>query len=65
MGTYIDSNFVLHGYLRTPDGNIVTVDPLGSVLTWSSGMNDSGTITGYYLDANNVTHGFLRISREE
>jgi hypothetical protein len=33
MGTYIDSNFVFHGYLRTPDGNTVTVDPLGSVFT--------------------------------
>jgi hypothetical protein len=65
MGTYIDSNFVHHGYLRTPDGNIVTVDPLGSVFTWSSSMNDSGVITGYYLDANSVYHGFLRIPRED
>jgi hypothetical protein len=65
MGTYIDSNFVYHGYLRTPDGNIVTVDPLGSVFTWSSSMNDSAVITGYYLDANSVYHGFLRIPRED
>ena len=65
VGTYIDSNFVFHGYLRTPDGNTVTVDPLGSVFTWSSGMNGLGTITGYYLDANSVTHGFLRIPRED
>jgi len=61
MGTYIDSNFVYHGYLRTPDGKIVTVDPSGSVSTSSSGMNDLGAITGYYLDTNNVYHGFLRI----
>jgi len=65
MGTYIDSNFVYHGYLRTPDGNIVTVDPLGSVFTWSSSMNDSAVMTGYYLDANSVYHGFLRIPRED
>jgi hypothetical protein len=56
---------VYHGYLRTPDGNIVTVDPLGSVFTWSSSMNDSAVITGYYLDANSVYHGFLRIPRED
>jgi hypothetical protein len=61
MGTYIDSNFVYHGYLRTPDGKIVTVDPSGSVFTLSSGMNNLGAITGYYLDANNVYHGFLTI----
>jgi len=60
MGTYIDTNFVYHGYLRTPDGKIVTVDPSGSVFTWSSGMNDFGAITGYYADANGVYHGFLR-----
>jgi hypothetical protein len=63
MGTYIDSNFVYHGYLRTPDGKIVTVDPSGSVLTWSSGMNDLGAITGYYLVSNGVYHGFLRTTR--
>jgi hypothetical protein len=61
MGTYIDSNLVYHGYLRTPDGKIVTVDPSGSDFTWSSGMNNWGAITGYYLDSNNVYHGFLRI----
>jgi hypothetical protein len=60
-GTYIDANFVFHGYLRSPNGNIVTVDPAGSVFTLSSSMNDLGAITGYYLDTNNVYHGFLRV----
>lgn len=64
MGTYIDSNFVYHGYLRTPDGKIVTVDPLGSVFTWSSSMNDLGAITGYYGDPNNVYHGFVRLFKD-
>ena len=64
MGTYIDSNFVYHGYLRTPDGKIVTVDPSGSTFTWSSGINDLGAITGYYADTNGVYHGFLRIPGE-
>jgi hypothetical protein len=61
MGTYIDSNFVYHGYLRSVDGKIVTVDPSGSVFTWSAGMNDLGAITGYYGDSSGVYHGFLRI----
>jgi hypothetical protein len=64
MGSYIDANGVFHGYLRSPRGKVVTVDPLGSFFTWSSSLNDFGTITGYYLDANNVFHGFLRIPSE-
>jgi hypothetical protein len=59
-GIYIDANDVLHGYLRTLDGKSATVDPLGSILTWASGINDRGAMTGYYVDANFVYHGFLR-----
>ena len=60
-GIYIDTNFVYHGYLRSPEGKIVTVDPVGSIFTFSDGINDLGSITGYYVDANDVYHGFLRI----
>lgn len=60
-GNYIDTNYQLHGYLRTPDGNVVSFDPTGSTYTWSSGINDFGVITGYYIDGNGVYHGFLRI----
>jgi hypothetical protein len=58
-GVYIDANFVYHGYLRSPGGKIVTVDPVGSTFTFPDGINDLGWITGYYLDANGVYHGFL------
>lgn len=60
-GNYIDSNDVLHGYLRSPDGNITTVDPAGSEFTWSSGIDDLGAITGYYLDADGIYHGFVAL----
>jgi hypothetical protein len=60
-GVYIDGNFVYHGYLRSSDGTIVTVDPVGSTFTFPDGINDAGSITGYYIDANGVSHGFLRI----
>ncbi|MGA8508093.1 MAG: hypothetical protein WB762_20995, partial [Candidatus Sulfotelmatobacter sp.] len=60
-GIYIDTNFVYHGYLRSPEGNIVTVDPVGSTFTFPVGLNDLGTMAGYYVDANGVYHGFLRI----
>jgi len=60
-GQYIDANLVQHGYLRSAEGRITSIDPQGSFYTFSSGINDSGAITGYYRDVNNVYHGFLRI----
>jgi hypothetical protein len=60
-GIYIDTNFVYHGFLRSPDGKFATVDPTDSVFTWPSGLNDFGAITGYYYDANSVAHGFIRL----
>ena len=60
-GVYIDTNFVYHGYLRSPEGKIVTVDPIGSTFTFPDGINDLGVTTGYYVDTNNVYHGFLRL----
>lgn len=59
-GSYWDSNNVQQGYLRTPEGSFVTIDPPGSTGTQPESINDSGAIMGYYLDANNVYHGFLR-----
>jgi hypothetical protein len=60
-GNYIDDNNVLHSYMRSAKGKIVTIDPAGSIYTWSSGINDFGAIVGYYYDANWVAHGFLRV----
>lgn len=60
-GVYVDTNFVAHGYLRSPEGKFATVDPVGSVGTYPSGLNDFGGMTGEFVDANNVYHGFLRI----
>jgi hypothetical protein len=60
-GTYIDSNGYLHGYLRTPNGKITTVDPNGALYTFTASINDSGAVTGAYIDANYVYHGFVRI----
>jgi hypothetical protein len=59
-GSYWDSNNVQHGYLRTPAGTFVTIDPPGSAWTQPENVNDSGAIVGYFLDVNNVYHGFLR-----
>jgi hypothetical protein len=59
-GEYIDANNNYHGYLRSPEGKIVSFDPSGSVFTLPFSINDGGVITGYYADANFVYHGFLR-----
>lgn len=69
-GVYFDANFVSHGFLRTPDGEVRSFDaPRAATVTpqapwyWMGtlpvSINDRGTITGYYIDANNVSHGFL------
>jgi hypothetical protein len=63
-GSYVDSNNVQHGFLRTPDGASVTVDPPGSTVTQPESINNSGAIVGYYRDASNVFHGFLRTQAE-
>jgi hypothetical protein len=60
-GLYSDSNYVDHGYVRSPQGKIVTFDPPGSIGTFPFVINNAGTVLGYYLDANDVYHGFLRI----
>lgn len=60
-GAYIDGNGFIHGYLRNPNGKIVTIDPKDALLTFIASINDSGAITGAYLDANYVYHGFVRI----
>jgi hypothetical protein len=59
-GSYSDSNYVQHGFLRYPSGAFVTLDPPGSTWTQPESMNNSGAIVGYYMDAGNVLHGFLR-----
>lgn len=60
-GVYVDANNVYHVYLRNPEGNIVTVQPKGSLFTFPAGINDSEIVAGYYAGANGVYHSFLRI----
>jgi hypothetical protein len=64
-GYYIDASYVVHGFLRSPQGTFTTFAPPGAGPNGvncygdcSLGLNDFGVITGFYLDANNVYHGF-------
>jgi hypothetical protein len=67
-GHYIDSNNVIHGFLRSPAGDkLITFDAPGAGAAAGSGqgtfpesISDAGAITGRYNDAHNVNHGFLR-----
>jgi hypothetical protein len=65
-GYYADANWVVHGFLRTPDGRITTFDAphagtASGMGTYTSSINSAGVITGPYTDGNGVTHGFLRL----
>lgn len=66
-GNYIDSNNVSHGFLRSPEGRLMTVDAPGASSaagtfdgTFPTGINDGGTVAGNYIDSKDLVHGFLR-----
>ena len=54
LGGYVDSNFVNHGFLWSPDGEYTTID-VGSGSTYPIDMNPAGDITGI-----SASQGFLR-----
>src|SRR5271155_2303948 len=66
VGSYADSNGVLHGYLLS-NGTPTTLDVLSAGPgTQAFGINDSGQIVGEYFGTNNGgvgwggdVHGFL------
>ena len=67
-GTYVDENFLFHGFVRAQDGTITGFDVPGGVITQIGGrdlftpgaMNPAGAITGTYFDENGVGHAFVR-----
>ena len=60
-GTYFDEGFMSHGFLRAPNGTLITFDAPGAVYgTNAEAINALGLITGYYLDSTAALHGFLR-----
>ncbi len=64
-GTYLDASMVLHGFVRTAAGDVITsLDAPGAGTgglqgTLAIGINTAGNITGGYLDSSNVAHGFV------
>jgi probable HAF family extracellular repeat protein len=48
-----------HGFVRSPDGSIRTVDVPGASITGANGINNRGAVVGTYVDADGRSHGFL------
>jgi hypothetical protein len=66
-GDYVDSNNVMHGFLRARDGKIMDfVVPgasayCGAWVDGAAGINPAGAIVGAYLEAPGyVDHGYVR-----
>ena len=66
-GGYVDPNFVVHGFVRDPEGAITTFDAPGAGTIVGSfqgttplAINPAGEVTGYYFDTNFFVHGFFR-----
>jgi hypothetical protein len=64
-GSYIDSAFVRHGFLRDKNGVITTFDVPGAGTgpgqgTFPFAISLGEEITGFYVDGTNANHGFLR-----
>jgi len=68
-GTYADANNVMHGFLRTRQGRVITFDVPGAGTatdrhegTLGLAINAAGEITGAYFDSNYVLQGFLLLT---
>ena len=68
-GSYFDAGFFGHGFFRDASGNITQFDAPGAGtdstgcsfgLTFPTGINAAGEITGQYFDPQCLGHGFLR-----
>jgi hypothetical protein len=64
-GYYHDQNNIYHGFLRVPDGKIITFDVPSEGTGPGLGpspyaINREGMIAGAYFDASGESHGFVR-----
>ena len=67
-GYYFDAGGLIHSFLRTPEGTVITFDPPGATCSTSTSntcsvsydINSAGVVAGTYQDASGNGHGFLR-----
>lgn len=71
VGGYIGDDVIEHGFLRSSDGNLTTLDVPGATETRPDGINDDGQIVGFFSvgpsylpnlqeNPNEQVHGFVR-----
>jgi probable HAF family extracellular repeat protein len=67
VGSYTDASFKDHGFFRTRNGKITTLDFPGAQDTnKATGINDSRLVVGVYTDTANQEHGFkVKVSDKE
>jgi hypothetical protein len=64
VGSYPDSTFILHGFVRKTDGTFTALDAispvsLGEYGTVATGLNSSGAVVGSYGEAPSFSYGFV------
>jgi hypothetical protein len=64
-GTYTDAAGATHGFVRSEDGKMKTIDVPGSTGTFINAINNFGMTSGFYSDASFQGHGFLRAPHGE
>jgi probable HAF family extracellular repeat protein len=50
---------VFHGFVRSPDGAVTTIDVPRAQITSLSGINNRGAVVGAYVDNRGRSHGLL------
>jgi hypothetical protein len=64
-GSFLDGFNITHGFLRSSNGHIITLDAPGAGQgglgqgTFPIGLTSRGVVGGFYTDSQNVSHGFL------
>jgi hypothetical protein len=59
-GQFVDTNNVTHGFARSPQGAITTIDiPAGGIGISPQSINSSGAVAGYWTSADLGVHGFV------
>jgi uncharacterized membrane protein len=53
-----------HGFLRSRNGKIATIDYPGSTSTQALAINSNGKIGGSYVDAKGIGHGFVAVPED-
>jgi hypothetical protein len=64
VGSYPDSTFVMHGFVRKTDGTFTALDAISSVSsgeygTLATGLNSPGAVVGSYSEGPSFSYGFV------